>query len=67
MKQTKNARDEFILEKQKQGFNAYEIKLLLVKNNFNKISAARIYQILEENGIKVGGGKAEKKDIPVKN
>lgn len=64
MKQTKNARDEFILEKQKQGFNAYEIKLLLVKNNFNKISAARIYQILEENGIKVGG-KAEKKDIPV--
>ena len=64
MKQTTNARDEFILEKQKQGFNAYEIKLLLVKNNFNKISAARIYQILEENGIKVGG-KAEKKDIPV--
>ena len=64
MHNTKNARDEFILEKQKQGFNAYEIKLLLIKNNFNIISAARIYQILEENGIKVGG-KAEKKDIPV--
>jgi DNA-binding transcriptional regulator YhcF (GntR family) len=44
-------RDQFIIEKYQQGFSGDEIIILLKKNNFKPITRARIYQILEKNGI----------------
>jgi DNA-binding transcriptional regulator YhcF (GntR family) len=44
-------RDQFIIEKYQQGFSGDEIIILLKKNNFQPITRARIYQILEKNGI----------------
>jgi hypothetical protein len=46
-------RNQFIIEKYKQGFSADEIRILLKKNNFKGVSRSRIYQILEKNGVEI--------------
>lgn len=56
MKQEKKeatVRDRFIIEKYQEGFSGEEVRILLVKNNFKRVSRARIYQILENNGVEV--------------
>ena len=54
------ARDQFVIEKVKAGFSAFEVTLLLEKNGFEPITVGRVYQILTEHGIKPPKGfKAE--------
>jgi hypothetical protein len=47
------ARDRFVIEKYQEGFSGEEIRILLRKNNFKGITRARIYQILENNGVAI--------------
>lgn len=47
------ARDNFVIQKHNEGFSGDEIKFLLKRNHFKKISAARIYQILERQRVVV--------------
>lgn len=48
-----SAREAYVAEKLRKGFTPTEILTLLQRDGFQPVVRSRVYQIAEENGIKI--------------
>lgn len=55
-----SARDQFIIERYKEGIKPDGILILLEQNGFRRMARSRIYQILEANKVPLRSKRKQK-------